>query len=217
MKGMAMRNFVLMVFLGLALAGCGDNNTSALTGDPAPEPRATVLFRFVLARAVPAAVTQIEVRGFDINGNLSFEPRTFGKAAEVEVGNIPLQVRTLRVRYFQGSFLVGQGDIEVLLSSNGRHLIDDPDFTDVTVTNLAILPAGPITVNVNGTSQLAVTVTLSTGEQFAVTSDSTFLSSTPAVATVGADTGLVTGVATGPATITATYRGVNTQIVVNVP
>lgn len=212
-----MRRLILTLSMALLLLACGDGNNGAVTGDPPPEPRATVLFRFVLARAVPAGVTQIEVRGFDVSGNLSFEPVTFDKAAEIQVGNIPLVVRTLRVRYFEGPFLVGQGDIEVLLTPNGRHLISDPDFSDVIVTDLSILPTGPVTLNPNQTQQLAVTVTLSTGEQFAVTGESTYVSSAPAVASVGADTGLVTGVATGGAIITATYRGVNAMVTINIP
>ena len=211
-----MRYWMIMV-LAVVLAGCGSQTRGGVTqGDPPTAPTASVQYNFVLARAVPAAIDSFEFSGLDSGGNLSFGPVARNKTAVVELSGIPLHVRTMRALYFQAGILVGLGDTSVLLSSNGKNTINDPNFVDVTVASLAILPNGPLNLNIGATQELAVTVTLSNMEQFGVTNQATYVSSAPAVATVSA-TGLVTAVGNGTTTITATYSGVNQTIVINVP
>lgn len=209
-----MKRIVLILIGALILGGCSTGSGSITEGEAAETPTASIQMNFTLLRAIPANVTTLEISGLDLSGNRAFGPVTSAKAAQVEVSGVPLQVRTLRILYFQGAILVGLGETAVLLSSNGKNVVNDPDFANVTVTNLAILPSGPITIN--STQQLAVTATLSNLEQFAVTEDATYTSSAPAVATVDSN-GLVTAVATGTTTITATYSGQTANLVVNVP
>lgn len=212
-----MKYWLLVLLSVCFLAGCGSGGEDRFVdADPVPEPTATVALNFVLARTVPANVTTIEIRGLDGAGNTAFEPVSRAKATQIQVGGIPITVKTLRLRYFEGAFLVGEGDTAVNLNPNGINQFSNLDFTTITVTNLSVLPAGPVNLNPAATQQLAVTVTLSNGEQFAVTDQTAFVSSVPGFATVGATTGLVTAVATGTTVVMATYRGVSRNVTVNV-
>jgi len=74
------------------------------------------------------------------------------------------------------------------------------------LTSINAVAASP-NVAIGATDQLAVTGTNSDGTKVPVTTNVTFTSSAPSIATVSA-AGLVTGVAPGPATITATVSGV---------
>jgi hypothetical protein len=73
-----------------------------------------------------------------------------------------------------------------------------------TLVSIAVTPA-MATIGVNATQQFTATGTFSDNSTKDVTTQSTWTSSAPATATVGAATGLATGVAAGgPVTITAT-------------
>jgi len=74
------------------------------------------------------------------------------------------------------------------------------------IASLAITP-NPIAITGTGTQQLTVTATRQDGATSVVTSQCTFVSATPAKATVSA-AGLVTGVATGTSVISASLQGV---------
>jgi hypothetical protein len=73
-----------------------------------------------------------------------------------------------------------------------------------TLVSIAVTPA-TATIGVNATQQFTATGTFSDNSTKDVTAQSTWTSSDPATATIGASTGLATGVAGGgPVTITAT-------------
>ena len=73
-----------------------------------------------------------------------------------------------------------------------------------TLVSIAVTPASA-TIGVNATQQFTATGTFSDDSTKDVTAQSTWTSSVPATATLGASTGLATGVAAGgPVTITAT-------------
>ena len=81
----------------------------------------------------------------------------------------------------------------------------DPDSPKVAVvTSIAVTP-NPVNMEIGGVRSLTVTGTFSDASTFVVNFGTTFVSSAPAVATVGRDTGYVTAVAAGTATITATH------------
>ena len=81
----------------------------------------------------------------------------------------------------------------------------DPDSPKVAVvTSIAVTP-NPVNLEIGGVRSLTVTGTFSDSSTFVVNFGTTFVSSAPAVATVGRDTGYVTAVAAGTATITATH------------
>jgi len=79
-----------------------------------------------------------------------------------------------------------------------------PSTPTPTVSGVAVAGTAP---NVGLTSQFTATATLSSGTTQNVTSQATWQSSNPAIATVNA-AGLVTGVAPGDVDITATYQSV---------
>ena len=73
------------------------------------------------------------------------------------------------------------------------------------ITSVAVTP-NPVNLEVGGVQALTVTGTISDGSTWAVTFDSSFASSAPAIAKVDAATGYVTALAPGTATITAVHR-----------
>ncbi len=82
-----------------------------------------------------------------------------------------------------------------------------PQTPATSVSSVAL--SGTLALPATGqTSQLTATARMSDGTSQAVTSQATWQSSNPAVATVSA-TGLVSGVGYGTSTITATYQGVS--------
>ena len=85
----------------------------------------------------------------------------------------------------------------------------------VTLSSLAVAPQAP-TVLPGATRQLAVTATYSNATSADVTAGSSFVSATPAAASVGSS-GLVTGVATGSSIITASFGGMNATTTATVP
>jgi uncharacterized protein YjdB len=199
----------LFLAAALVLAGCGGDGGSdtVIENTPLDQPGVNTgiaAFEFFLARAVPSEVDIIEFYGFDENGTLVFGPAPRNKAAQIVLENLPLYLRSFRLDYYDGDFLVGQGEVPVLLSPNGRVSINDPDFDDVTATSLTVTPqTAQITL---GTGRnLNATVSLSNGDSFSVTEEATYTSNSAAV-TVDSR-GRITGAALGSATITVTYRG----------
>lgn len=88
--------------------------------------------------------------------------------------------------------------------------------TPAVLTSLAIAPVNP-TVQAGATSQLAVTASYSDLSTVNVSTSTAYASSNPAVASVGASSGLVTGVAAGSAVMTASFGGKSVSTTVNVP
>jgi plastocyanin len=77
----------------------------------------------------------------------------------------------------------------------------------VSLQSIAVTPVNP-TIGVGGTEQFIATGTFSDSSTQNLTSQVTWTSSTPAVATVTASGGLATGVALGSSSITASMSGV---------
>ena len=82
-----------------------------------------------------------------------------------------------------------------------------------SVTLLSVTGAAP---NVGGSAQLNATAAFSDGTTRSVTSQSTWRSSNPAVASVSS-TGVVTGVAPGSVNITATFQAANASTPLTIP
>lgn len=198
----------LAVLLGLGLGGCGDE-TEVFSETAAVQPSrsqnvGSAIFEFVLARAVPSSVDTLEFWGFAEQGQLVYGPVPRAKAPRLVLEQLPLTLRTFRIDYYDGDFLVGQGSVPVLLTPNGPVSVRDPDFVDVTAVDLEASPE-VAQLPVGGVRSLQVVVTLSNGDSFPVTQDAVYLSSAPQVATVDS-VGRVTAVGPGIATITASYR-----------
>jgi uncharacterized protein YjdB len=208
-----------LALAALLLSGCGDGGGSdeiAVESPLAPVPQnvGIAAFQFVLARAVPANVDTIEFYGFDQEGLLVYGPAPRNKAQEIVLENLPLFIRTFRLDYYDGDFLVGQGQVPIILSPNGRVSISDPDFVDVTASSLVVIPE--MSEIGAGTSRtLSATVTLSNGDSFSVAPDATYSSSNSNIVAVDSS-GRVTGVGIGTAEITVSYRGLSEIAVIEV-
>jgi hypothetical protein len=84
------------------------------------------------------------------------------------------------------------------------------------ITSIAVTPAGP-TLAIGGTQQFVATATYSDGTTANETTAATWSSSSPAVATVGAATGLATALEGGTATISASIGTITGSTTLNVP
>ncbi len=108
-------------------------------------------------------------------------------------------------------------------SSMSNSYSGDPstsDSTTLTVTSAALLsisitPANP-TLPPGTVQQFTATGTYSDGKGYDITSQVSWSSLDPSVATVS-DSGLATAVAAGTATVTATYESISGSTVVTVP
>jgi uncharacterized protein YjdB len=85
----------------------------------------------------------------------------------------------------------------------------------ISLASIAVTPQSP-TVLIAATRQLTVIATYSDTNTVDVTTGSTFVSATPATASV-ANGGLVTGVAAGSSIVTASFGGANATTTVTVP
>ncbi|WP_164018512.1 Ig-like domain-containing protein [Pyxidicoccus trucidator] len=95
---------------------------------------------------------------------------------------------------------------------------DDPNPNPNPTPTLSSVSVAPATVTLAGgaTQQLTVTGTYSDGTTKNVNASATFVSDTPAVATVSSTSGLVTAVAAGTARVTATVSGKSASTTVTV-
>jgi uncharacterized protein YjdB len=110
---------------------------------------------------------------------------------------------------------VAAGSSVVTASFGGMSATTTATVPAVTLTGIAVLPQNPI-VQIAATRQLAVVATYSDASTGDVTATSTFVSATPAMASV-ANSGLVTGVAGGSSIVTASFGGMNATTTVTVP
>lgn len=210
-----LRIVLLMTLIGVT-AGCGGDgddlvvDTTTDSGRPA-QSSGTAAFQFVLARAVPSEVDTIEFFGFAEDGLLVYGPAPRNKAPQIVLENLPLYLRSFRLDYYDGDFLVGQGEVPVILSPNGRVTLNDPDFQTVTAASLVVVP--DFAQIVVGTSRnLNANATLSNGDSFSVTDKATYVSNSSAVTVDSA--GRLTAISPGSATITVSYRGLSQTVAV---
>jgi uncharacterized protein YjdB len=110
---------------------------------------------------------------------------------------------------------VAAGGSVVTASFGGMSATTTVTVPAVTLSGIAVLPQNPI-VATGATRQLAVVATYSDASTGDVTATSTFVSATPAMASV-ANGGLVTGVAGGSSIVTASFGGMNATTTITVP
>lgn len=101
---------------------------------------------------------------------------------------------------------VATGNSVIMVSADGKSASTNLTVTAATLVSIALTPASSV-LQIGTTQQLIVTGTYTDNTVADVTAGSVFASATPAVATVGASTGLVTGVSAGSSSITATFEG----------
>ncbi|ELX12594.1 hypothetical protein Jab_1c12090 [Janthinobacterium sp. HH01] len=109
----------------------------------------------------------------------------------------------------------GVGSAVISAAYNGKTASATLTVTPAVLLSIAVTPQAP-TVQIAATRQLAVLGTYSDNTTLDLTASSTFVSATPASATVNAG-GLVSGVALGTSVITATSNGKSAATTVTVP
>jgi uncharacterized protein YjdB len=107
------------------------------------------------------------------------------------------------------------GTSVVTATSGGKSATTTVTVPGVTLSSIALTPQNP-TVQIAATRQLAVIGTYSDASTQNLTASSTFVSATPASATVNAG-GLVTGAASGSSVVTANVGGKSATTTVTVP
>jgi uncharacterized protein YjdB len=107
------------------------------------------------------------------------------------------------------------GTSVVTATSGGKSASTTVTVPGVTLSSIALTPQNP-TVQIAATRQLAVIGTYSDASTQNLTASSTFVSATPASATVNAG-GLVTGAASGSSVVTANVGGKSATTTVTVP
>jgi uncharacterized protein YjdB len=98
------------------------------------------------------------------------------------------------------------GAAVISATSNGLSGSATLNVLPATFMSLALTPAAT-TLKIGATRQLAASATYSDGSVVDVTSNTAFVSATPAAVSVVANAGLMTGVAAGSSTITGTFNG----------
>lgn len=210
-----MRKLLTFILISLLLAGCDNSGSGAAGVVSVPDPNSGILvFNFLLARAVPANVDTVEFHGYTEDQLLVFGPIPRAKASQIVIEQVPLVTRVVTLEYYDGDLLVAQGQVNVVPARNGRTVVNDPDFVEVTATSLVVQPESAI-IPLGSSRQLAATVTLSNGETFTLGEGASFSSSDPTVASVDG-TGTVAGLAPGNSLITVTYRGATDVVPVQV-
>lgn len=199
--------FFFLAWSALFSVGCGGSDeTFVATGTSNPSP-ASLRIRSVLARAVPANVTDLRITGFDSEQRVLYGPVTRAKAAEILLENVPVAVRRVQIEYLDDGTLVGIGSSLVTLQPGQVTDLVDPDFADV-IAGLSLLSVTPETVTLaNGTSrQLTATGILRDGTEVDLSSLVQWTSSAPDRVSVSS-TGLLLAEQAGSATVTASFQG----------
>lgn len=202
------------------LAGCGSSGGEVIFDNPSVpgvnQNNGIAVFDFQNAN-VPASVDSVAITGFDQNEQVAYGPVEVPYSVQFTVEKLPLPVRTFLLDYYDGDFLVGQSEVPVILTSNGRVTVNVNSYFPVDAVSLIVVPETS-TVQVGTSRPLSATVTLSNADNFSVTNEATYTSSDAAVATVNSR-GQVTGVAPGTVTITVGYRDLveSVEVVVQSP
>lgn len=200
---------ILISLLAFILAGCGSSNDDFVqTGNGNNQPTAHVVINNqILARAVPATVTQFRVTLLNSSQAVVFGPLTFAKAPQIAFDTPALGNLTLRLEYLTGNSVVGLFETPVTLVA-GQTLTLNPndlDFIDASglLESISVTPATD-TLEVGESLQLTATGQFSGGGSGNLSGDVVW--STSGNATVSPN-GIVVATGVGTATITATLYG----------
>ena len=113
-------NFVNATLIG---PGPGPNLQAVGTGN--------VVINYVLARAVPTAVSTVEYSGFNQQGYLTYTENS-PRQSQVRLTGVPVNVVRLQIDLISNGALVGRGTIPIQVGSGLTTTISDPAFQDVT-------------------------------------------------------------------------------------
>ncbi len=108
------------------------------------------------------------------------------------------------------------GSSVITATAGGRSSSTTLTVTPLVLVSLSIAPLNP-TVQIGASRQLFVTALYSDNSTINVTTQSTYVSAAPAVASVGPATGLAGGVSAGASLVTASFGGRSVATTVTVP
>ena len=169
----------------------------------------------VLARTVPAEVTNLRLSGLSSAGNVMYGPQTRAKAAVVEFTGIPITVTRLLIEYLVDDQVIGLAELDVVLRENQVLVIEDPDFQDVGAI-LTALEITPSSARIAQGTQVALAVAgrRSDGSVSDVTGSVTW-SASGSAASVSAD-GVVSGLQVGSSKVTARLGQLSADVEITV-
>lgn len=206
-----MRRVLTISFLVLTLLIYGCGGDTVVSGGSAPNapvgPTGNILVKFDLEqpRLVPLVVTSFRFIGFAVDGPVVFGPKTFPKASEVLLEDVPVSTVRLSIELLAGEQIVGIASVAVTVTEGGTFVIESVDFSPVTPDALAIEPT-PLVLSLGEQRTLRVISGPHDPAPVDVTDRATLASSNPAVLRVDGP-GQVTALSVGTASLTATFEG----------
>lgn len=221
--------FGLLLLLGLALSGCGGGggggNSPATGGQSAPPPTtATLQFDFDLAaRQVPVDVQHLRISGYNQQGILVYGPVTRGKASQIVLTNVPVEVTSVRVEYLDGAeVVVGLYAEGVELAPGVTKVIVDPPYEDFNnPPSLSRIEVAPATASVAAgiEQQFTAVAVFTDGFRQVLTRDAAWSvadGNIASVSTAVGTRGLAKGLVPGSTAVKATYAGVTGEATLTV-
>ncbi len=184
----------LAACLGLVLVGCQPS-------DPSSPKVADVTSIAVAPNPIRLEVGGVQV--LTVTATLSNNTTYVVNFESTFVSSAPAIARVDASTGYVTALAAGTATITARHTASGQTATTTVTVSPLRVISIAVTPATNA-LSVGATQALTVTATYNNLTTGPVTSGSTFVSSSPAIATVGAN-GVVTAVAAGAATITATH------------
>ncbi|MES2128740.1 MAG: ice-binding family protein [Pseudomonadota bacterium] len=194
------------VFLAMLAACGGDQGRTPILGLPAAT--------FTSLAITPASATLASGNTQQLTAVASFSD---GARQDVSASAVWSSATPASVTVAASGLATARAPGNALVSASYAGRLASATLTvgPAVVTALAVIPQVP-TVLPGATRQLAVTATYSDASSADVTAASSFVSATPASASVSS-TGLVTGVAAGSSIVSASFGGISATTTASVP
>lgn len=193
-------------------SGFSGNTGGSQSQNPPSSQTANLALRFtLLARAVPAYISDLRISGLNSMGDVLFGPQSFPKNSQILVTGLPTSCTHIRIEYLNGTTVRGVGVFPVTLLAGQTSELNDPDFQDVeAVLNSLTIEAPALTVPAGSSLQLAAFGRFNDATQQDLTASVSWSSSARSVAEVD-NRGLITTHGSGTAEILARLGGVSAQ------
>ena len=148
LRALLLHSFIRFLWLVLVvslLAGCGGGGGGGGAGVPpagsgritppvvTPPPTGTLRLQLPLERAVPAAIEQLRITLFDVQGRVVFGPVVRPKAPVIDLDDVPVSGVTLQIDFLEGARVAGTGTRSVTINQGQKTTIENFDFSDVPV------------------------------------------------------------------------------------
>lgn len=131
----------------LTAAGCSSSSDSstAVVGSSvaASSPVGQLELRFLLAKSVPAGITQIRLSAFDAQGRPTLAPLVRPKAGTILLDQVPTSSVDLLIEVLQGEAVRGLGHIPIVVRAGQTSVVVDPAYqmTSPLLTQVRLSPS----------------------------------------------------------------------------